>query len=194
MSFLIEMDEKRNIYEKKHIRNAFFCFNWSVDEIFVIMVKINPCQSMFNGSKISLWGTISHCYAPCGPVKVTNGQSSQNIIFYPMIKLGVKLSIIMNIFHRESFLNSKFRILFHLIIDRTLIKKVCNVIIHIVIRAVLIIDQYDLRLMENVKIVEIIMAKFNLFVFVLLIMDQKLRSELIDLFIFLLNFFNQLLE
>lgn len=155
---------------KENTKIVFFWTSISVDETFVITVKINPCQPMFNRSKISLWGTVSHDYAPCGPVEVTNGQSSQNIIFYPMIKLRIKLRVILNLFDSKPFFDPKFRKLLNLIIYRTLVKKVRYVIVHIVIRTVLIIDQYDFWLMENVKIVEIVMTKFNLFMFVFLIM------------------------
>jgi len=87
-----------------------------------------------------------------------------------MIKFRVKLSVIVNLFDSKSFFDPEFRKLLNLIIYRTLVKKVRYVIIHIVIRTVLIIDQYDFWLMENVKIVEIVMTKFNLLMFVFLIM------------------------
>ena len=111
-----------------------------------------------------------------------------------MIKLRIKLRVIVNLFDSKPFFDPEFRKFLNLIIYCTLVKKVRNVIIHIVIRTVLIIDQYDFWLMENVKIVEIIMTKFNLLMFVFLIMYQKFRSEVIYPFIFLLDFLNELLE
>ena len=111
-----------------------------------------------------------------------------------MIKLRIKLSVIVNLFDSKPFFDPEFRKFLDLIIYRTLVKKVRNVIIHIIVRTVLIIDQYDFWLIENVKIVEIVMTKFNLLMFIFLIVYQKFRSEVIYPFIFLFDLFNELLE
>lgn len=139
----------------------------SVDKIFIISIKIDPSQSMLNCPKITLWRIVSHYNAPSSPVKVTNCQAFHYMLFQTRIHLRIKLCIIMNLLHWKSFFNPKLWMLLDLIINRTLIKKVSDIIVHIIIRAVLIVDQYDLRLIKNVQIVEIIMTKLNFFIDIL---------------------------
>lgn len=105
----------------------------SVNEVFIVSIKFYSSQAMLYRSEFSLGGIVSHENTPCRPVQVADGQPFQHILFNPWIRLRIKFSVLTHFIHCKPFLNPKLGKLLHLIVNRTLIKEVSDVVIYIIV-------------------------------------------------------------
>jgi hypothetical protein len=132
-------------------------------KLFIVPVKVHSGEAMLNCSKVALAGFISHHDAPSRPVQVAGDQSFDYVFLEPRICFRIKLRWGLNFLPCHFLLNSKVRVFFHWVIYVAFVQEISHIVVHIIVGAVFVVDEEDVRFWEDVQVVEVIVAESDLF-------------------------------